>query len=77
MNNHSLSTLKAPGNACSRAHNSSKTPHVTQATYCLSCAELVLTVQMYKIHESLKAVRDNRNILAPEPRIPQDTVFTV
>lgn len=34
------------------------------ATYCLSCAQAVLTLQRNKVHERLKAVRDERNIVA-------------
>lgn len=33
-------------------------------TYCLSSAELLLTSQMNKVQERLKAVKDQRNILA-------------
>lgn len=44
----------------------------TLATYCLSCAQVLLTLQMNKVHERLKAVRDNRNILASVTEIMLD-----
>ncbi len=44
----------------------------TQATYCLSCAQVMLTLQMNKVHERLNAVRDNRNILASVTEIMPD-----
>lgn len=43
-----------------------------EATYCLSCAEVLLTLQMNKVHERLKAVRDKRNILASVTEIMLD-----
>lgn len=39
-----------------------------EATYCLSCAEVLLTLQMNKVHERLRAVRDNRNIFGVSKR---------
>lgn len=38
--------------------------HNTGFTYCLSCAQALLTLHMSRVQQRLKAVRDKRNIVA-------------
>ena len=50
-------------NLCRITDRSSKAPHATQVTYCLSCARLVLTFQVKMVQERAKAAKVSRNIL--------------